>query len=196
MIGSALKLVAGGGAPAPKVAKSMLGIAKESVGRRVRPASAETVVRNIKKRAPEIRKNYKQGFSYDPVNDRFLSRQSGDVGTMMAVRPELKIGDRNVNEVGNLTAKQIDRLFSENPQMLEDLRRGAMFGGWKSDRGFIVDGSRRYGSTYRAKRKGKLTKQDEGFNLATLGAVAPYGRYTPPPSLAALGIMAGDTEVR
>lgn len=195
MKGSALKLVASGRAPVAKVAKSVLDIGTEAVGRRVRPANADTIVSNIKRRAPEIRRKHKDGFTYDPVRDRFLEAEAGDVGVMMGIRPEVSIAGRNVNKVGNLTPRRIDRMFRENPQMLEDLRRGAMFGGWKSDRGFIVDASRRYGSTTRAKRKGQLARQDEGFDLVSREAVKPYSRYTAPPSVAALGILAGDTEV-
>lgn len=182
--------------PASKaIRKSVFDIAQESLGRRVKPASTESVVSNIKKRAPEIRQ-MREGFTYDPVRDRFLSGEAGDVGVMMAVRPERKIGERLVNEAGDLSPQEIDRLFSENPQMLEDLRRGAMLGGYASgNRGFVLDASRRYGSLTRAKRKGQLTKQDSGFDLQTGDFPKPFSRYTSPPSLAALGVLAGDTEV-
>lgn len=192
MISSALRLVAGKGAPASKVAKSVLDIAGEAVGRRARPTDADTIVRNIKRRLPEIR-NRPEGFTYDPVRDRFLSNKEGDVGIMMATRPEVKIGNRNVNEAKSLTPSEIDRMFRENPQMLEDLRRGALFGGYDSPgRGFILDASRRFGSTRRAQGAGYRSGQDEGFNLADFSAVKP--RPGRDPSLAALALLAGDTE--
>ena len=149
---------------------------------RLMPTDENVIRQNIMENLPEIgARSAMGGQTFDPRTKQFVeSFYSGrptpelDAGYMMAPKPELPnarqyspdmpISADDFEEATNLiTQEQVLNLLND-PQMMEDLRRGGMLGSWPDTGFLVVDPSRQYLTKSGAIRAGRRSGQLAGFD--------------------------------
>lgn len=152
-----------------------------SMARRVKPSNEEDIVRAILAQRSAIESS-PLGFTMDPRTGRMLN-VGNDLGYSMATVPEdpvlnrALLGSPATDLATRAPMNAIDEVALESlirePYFMDELRRGANFGGWfdEDTNQFVLDAPRRFTSKDRSIIRGDRAKQKAGYDL---GAGAQY----------------------
>lgn len=157
-------------------ADSIVGLSR-AVSSRILPAAEKVVRANIKRDLPEIiRRTADGGQSYDAIRGKFIKTLYDEgipvfqknTGYIMAPARELNNARTALTNTGKdlQIIEEAVRRMADDPTVINRLRRGDLFGTWKTVAGdsLVVDPSRRYLTRGGSLVSGKKSMQQSGFS--------------------------------